>query len=106
MAALSMLEGYQVSPTKGFLPAEPPLRRLPKCYESWELICSDLPALIQSGQITNAVDELQLCSTNSLNSEPEWRRAYVLLGFMANAYLWGPERPVNVHNISMRMHFT
>lgn len=97
MATLKLLEDYQISPTHGFLRAGSPLERLPKYYEGWERICSNLPNLIQSQQIIKAVHELPLRSTDYLRSEPEWRRAYVLLGFIANGYLWSPESSVEAY---------
>lgn len=97
MTPLEDLEQYQVSPTTGFLPAEPPLERLPEYCNAWEAICSDLPKLIAGNQLADAVSALPLLSAQFLTSEPEYRRAYVILGFIASGLLWGSERTVDVH---------
>ncbi|KAI5790821.1 Indoleamine 2,3-dioxygenase [Pyronema domesticum] len=86
------LEDYQVSPENGFLPAEAPLSRLPDpYYESWEEIAGDLHNLITSKKIRRVVEDLPQLSTSRLRTEAEWRRAYLVLGFLVNSYVWGME---------------
>lgn len=86
---LPNLEDYQIS-ENGFLPAEPPIDRLPdRYYDAWENVASNLRSLIADKKIREAVDELPLLSTSRLHSEAEWRRAYVVLGFISNSYIWG-----------------
>ncbi|KZZ89630.1 indoleamine 2,3-dioxygenase pyrrole 2,3-dioxygenase [Moelleriella libera RCEF 2490] len=80
-----------------FLPANSP----PKCladpyYEPWELIAQHLPALIQSNRIRDSVRQLPLLTTGRLRSEPEWRRAYVILAFLTHAFVWGGEVPQQI----------
>ena len=91
-----VLEDYQVSATNGFLPSETPLRRLPPYYNVWESICSNLSTLRLSGALTSKVAEMPVLDTQHLTNEAEWRRAYVLLGYIAHAYIWGPEEPLDV----------
>ncbi len=90
------LEDYQVSATHGFLPSEPPLQRLPEYYEAWERICSNLYALRIEKQLSGRIADLPLLSTKGLEHEPQWRRAYVLLGFITNAYIWGSQELLKV----------
>ena len=90
------LEDYGVSVDHGFLPQESLLQQLPIQYQAWETIASDLPVLISKEKIMNAVLELPILPIEDLNSIQEYRRAYVLLGFIANGYLWGAEKPLNV----------
>ncbi len=90
------IEDYQVSATHGFLPSEPPLERLPEYYEAWERICSNLYALRIKKQLSGKIAGLPLLSTKELEHEPQWRRAYVLLGFITNAYIWGSREPLKV----------
>lgn len=90
------LEDYQVSVTHGFLPSEPPLERLPEYYEAWEAICSRLYTLRTEKQLVGKIADLHVLSSENLVHEPEWRRAYVLLGFIANAYIWGSQEPLEV----------
>ncbi|KAL1967333.1 hypothetical protein VTN77DRAFT_3379 [Rasamsonia byssochlamydoides] len=88
------LDEYSVSLQNGFLPTEPPLRRLPNpYYNPWEDIMTDLPALIRSGDIRQKIRNLPALSTEKLHEEPEWRRAYLILAFLTHSYIWGGERP-------------
>ncbi|CAN3356283.1 indoleamine 2,3-dioxygenase [Diutina catenulata] len=78
----------------GFLPSELPLERLPQAYyEPWETLVANLPALILTKGIRARVDELPQLSTDELKSEPEWRRAYQVLSFLAHAYVWSESVP-------------
>ena len=90
------LEDYQISATQGFLPFEPPLEKLPSYYEAWETICSNLYTLRINGWLEDKVARLLMLETKHLISEPQWQRAYVLLGFIMNAYIWGPKEPLEV----------
>lgn len=97
---LPNLEAYQVSAENGFLPAEPPLARLPDLYyQPWEIVVENLQDLLQQKRIRRAIDSLPLLSTALLRTEAEWRRAYVLLGFMSNSYIWGMEEAKDVRNL-------
>lgn len=80
-----------------FLPAtSPPTCLSDSYYEPWELIAQHLPALIESNRIRDSVNQLPVLSTDQLVSEQEWRRAYVVLAFMAHAYIWGGDKPEQV----------
>ena len=39
------------------------------------------------------IDRLPIIPTSHLDTEPEWRRAYSILSFMAHGYIWGGEKP-------------
>lgn len=81
----------------GFLPAEAPCQLLSDpYYQPWELVARRLPELIDSGGIRDAVRKLPVLSTDSLRTEAERRRAYVMLAYMSQAYVWGGERPEEV----------
>jgi indoleamine 2,3-dioxygenase len=89
---LPNIHDYQISPESGFLPAEPPLSRLPDpYYDPWEDITANLRSLIVGKEIRLAVDDLPILSTSRLRTEAEWRRAYVVLGFISNSYIWALE---------------
>lgn len=80
-----------------FLPHDKPLELLDGgYYEAWELIAKELPRLVQKG-IRRAISDLPILSTDHLRSEVEWRRAYVVLSYMAQAYVWGGDTPEEVH---------
>ncbi|CAM1504545.1 Fc.00g021360.m01.CDS01 [Cosmosporella sp. VM-42] len=78
--------------SNAFLPEESPSKLLSDpYYEPWELVVQHLPSLIENG-IRKAVEQLPNLSTNRLQSEAEWRRAYVMLAFLTHAYVWGGEK--------------
>ncbi|KAI2604711.1 Indoleamine 2,3-dioxygenase-domain-containing protein [Hypoxylon fragiforme] len=94
-----LLRYYSVS-NNGFLPQREPLRRLPHAYYTpWEAILDDLPSLIKQRRIREVVDSTQVLSTNKLHTEEEWRRAYVVLSFLAHAYIWGGDKASEVRSI-------
>ncbi|KAL4809923.1 Indoleamine 2,3-dioxygenase [Aspergillus unguis] len=85
---------YGISPDTGFLPSEPPLEHLPDpYYAKWEWIMSNIQPLLLSRRIRKAVDTMPLLSTSYLDTEPEWRRAYSILGFILHGYVWSGPRP-------------
>ncbi|KAJ4294687.1 tryptophan 2,3- dioxygenase [Collariella sp. IMI 366227] len=72
---IPVLADYGISPTHGFLPDVLPLTRLPDpYYNKWEAIVANLQGLILSKRL-------------------QWRRAYMLLCFMAHGYIWGGDSP-------------
>lgn len=83
------LEAYDISPYSGFLPAEPPLGRLPQgYYQPWEEVIDKLGPYIMGKRIREVVNELPQLSINKLENEREMRRAYQVLTFLAHAYIW------------------
>ncbi|KAJ6171440.1 Indoleamine 2-3-dioxygenase [Penicillium chermesinum] len=92
-----VLDEYRVSSSHGFLPTELPLRRLPHVYyEQWENLAGQLSTLIQQDKIRDLIDALPVLTTTWLQTEPEWRRAYSILGFLTHAYIWGGQKPRDV----------
>ena len=90
-AAEISLPQFQISPETGFMPATPPLPRLPGQYfAQWEDLAGQLPQLIESKQLRAEVDRLPELEFNSttLQTEEEWRRAYTLLCFIGQSYIW------------------
>ncbi|KAK5124998.1 hypothetical protein LTR85_001188 [Meristemomyces frigidus] len=80
-----------------FLPSIAPLQLLPdEYYASWELLVHNLPALIRDGTLRDEVQTLDVLSTDRLLSEAEWRRAYVVLAFLAQGYIWGGDVPAQI----------
>ncbi|CAL5870409.1 uncharacterized protein PFLUO_LOCUS4645 [Penicillium psychrofluorescens] len=91
------LDEFAISTEHGFLPDGLPLSQLAQPYFApWEDLASQLPHLIQTGQIRCLVDSLPILSPSRLQTEPEWRRAYVVLGFLTHAYIWGGKKPKDV----------
>ncbi|KAF2503240.1 indoleamine 2,3-dioxygenase family protein [Lophium mytilinum] len=94
--SLPVLSDYDVSPSYGFLPDEIPLDFLPDTYYApWETIMRNLQALLLSKRLRGVVDILPVLSTDFLVTEAEWRRAYVILGFLTHSYIWGGDTPAD-----------
>lgn len=99
------LDDFNVSTRNGFLPDETPLEKLSdRYYEEWETIVGRLPLLLQAKSLRAAVDRMQTLSTGYLNSEPEWRKAYLLLSFLSHAYIWEAGGPSEVNRTPLIMH--
>ncbi|KAJ3331871.1 hypothetical protein HDU76_002010, partial [Blyttiomyces sp. JEL0837] len=92
------IEDYEIHPTRGFLPADPPpLRRLPECFEAWELVLDDLSRLLLANKLRERVHRLPPFDISRLSTLREWQRAYVVLTFIAQSYIWGKnEQPEEV----------
>lgn len=95
---------YGITPEYGFLSPELPLEILPDpYYAKWEKIVQNLQALILSKGLRPMVERLPLLSTSHLQSDAEWRRAYVVLVFILHGYVWSgnyPEEVPYLHYIS------
>ncbi|KAI7186899.1 indoleamine 2,3-dioxygenase subfamily [Hortaea werneckii] len=88
-------EDYDVSPENGFLSAEPPLQSLPNgYYQPWEHVVKNLQGLILSKRLRQVVDRMPILSTDQLEDEAQWRRAYSILAFIAHAYIWSGDKPM------------
>lgn len=87
-------QDYDVSPELGFLTSELPLQYLPHpAYDRWERIMNNFQPLLLSKRLRAVVDNLPIIPAVHLYTEPEWRRAYLILTFMAHGYIWGGEKP-------------
>ena len=85
------LEAYGISSTIGFLPDEPPLDRLPEKYCKWEELVSRLPELLREQTLRVEIDNrlpLLTVSDTWLTSERHWNRAYLVLTFLSQGYMW------------------
>ncbi|KAJ2000084.1 tryptophan 2,3- dioxygenase, partial [Coemansia thaxteri] len=84
------LEDYDISPTNGFLPATPPLKRLPDpYYEPWESIMDRFNQYLLAHHIRPLVRKMPVLDTAKLTTVAEYQRAFTILGFMAHAFVWG-----------------
>jgi indoleamine 2,3-dioxygenase len=55
-----------------------------------------LPRSLAEHTLRAQVDRLPILSTDHLATEPEWRRACVILGFLTHAYIWGGDSAAEV----------
>lgn len=102
---LEHLGEFQISTAYGFLPEERLLEQLPAFYDVWEHTCRDLAKYQATGELQGIVERMPVLPTGQLRTLAEWRRAYVILGFIANAYLWAGTRPHQViHPVQLQVH--
>ncbi|KAI9308808.1 Indoleamine 2,3-dioxygenase [Cunninghamella echinulata] len=87
---MQSLEDYDISPITGFLPSEPPLRRLPDPYfEPWENMMEDFNGLLLAGRLREKVHKMPLLDHKRLNTVQEYRRAFLILCMISHSYVWG-----------------
>jgi indoleamine 2,3-dioxygenase len=83
------LQDYGVSETRGFLSDEHPLTTFTDSYFTpWDNLISHLSTSISAGSVRKQIHNLPLLDISKLSTEPEYRRAYVVLGFLTHAYVW------------------
>ncbi|KAH8552630.1 Indoleamine 2,3-dioxygenase [Umbelopsis sp. PMI_123] len=90
------LQDYDISPQTGFLPPEPPLRRLSNPYfEPWESTMDDFNGLLLAGRLREKVRKLPILDHKHLTSKPEYRRAFLVLCMLSHGYVWGKHEEVS-----------
>lgn len=94
LCALGMsfkLSDYGISKISGFMPEVPSIRRLPVYYNPWEDLASKLSVLNTEKHTKQAILALPELEVNNqhLTCEESWRRAYVVLTFLGQSYIWG-----------------
>lgn len=85
------LSDYDIDPLTGFVPARPPLQRLPEEFDPWERLVPQLSALIRSRRIRTALAALPHLDPEALRGRGELERALLILSVFANAWVWGGE---------------
>ncbi|OQV01186.1 hypothetical protein CLAIMM_06585 [Cladophialophora immunda] len=95
---------HDVDLVLGFVSAK--LTELPERYTPWCKLASDLPHLLQAKTLQAQVDSLEILATDHLTTPAHWQRAYVVLGFLTQAYLWQEKsRPSTVIPASLAEPF-
>ncbi|KIX02071.1 uncharacterized protein Z518_08010 [Rhinocladiella mackenziei CBS 650.93] len=77
---------YDIDPDIGFVTPTP--AELPEYYAPWHQLCSALPQLLKSKNLRIKIESLDILTTDHLTSLSHWQRAYVILGFLTQAYVW------------------
>ncbi|GAB5031271.1 indoleamine-dioxygenase [Nannochloropsis oceanica] len=91
----AFLRSFDIDPVHGFLPSSWPLPRLPYlAFQAHEDLAAVLPQLLVSSTARAAIEALPLVKSTSTrnlfnNNEPAQRRALLLFGGLASAYVWG-----------------
>lgn len=89
MHAIPDPSNYGISPRFGFLSPDAPSKSFnDPYYEPWDSIIPQLSSLIKSHRLDAQINKLPLLSTDKIKNEVEYQRAYVILAFIAHAYVW------------------
>ena len=82
---------------------EEPLLRLPDCYSIWEETLDKLKKLMDTKELRKHVAQWPFLQpkASSLPSERHWQRAYLVLTFVGQAYIWieGSTRPSSLPQV-------
>ena len=85
---------YGISPKYGFLSAHHPLSQFSnRYYKPWDDIIPDLHRSISNNTLNKAVANLPHLTADKLDSDLDYRRAYVILAFLINASVWHTKPP-------------
>ncbi|KAI8582444.1 hypothetical protein K450DRAFT_227212 [Umbelopsis ramanniana AG] len=96
VSMMRSLQDYDISPETGFLPPEPPLRRLLNPYfDPWESTMDDFNGLLLAGRLRERVRKLPILNHKQLKSKPEYRRAFLVLCMLSHGYVWGKHEEVS-----------
>lgn len=94
---MDQLQKYEVYPELAFVPNEEPLKRLPDQFDAWEETIENLVKLIKEKDLQENVKSwpLLVLSDANLPTVRHWQRAYVVLTFVGQGYIWmnGPDNP-------------
>ena len=80
--------------SRGFLPTPDPLIRLPEPCGEWEAVAQDLSKLALNTALRPTLERLPPFRLAALRTERESERAMSMVSFMANLYVFAPDRPI------------
>ncbi|KIW77358.1 hypothetical protein Z517_09804 [Fonsecaea pedrosoi CBS 271.37] len=81
---------YDVDFELGFVAARS--TELPAYYAPWCNLLSHLPHLLEAEALQAQVSNLEILTTDHLTTSAHWQRAYVVLGFLTQAFIWQDKR--------------
>lgn len=88
------LDTFGLSATRGFLPHQDPLVRLPQPeFARWEALAQALPKYMAALSVRRTVNALPEFPVALLSNDAELKRAMMIVSFIGHAYVYG-ERPV------------
>ncbi|MEM7116321.1 MAG: hypothetical protein AAF614_28055 [Chloroflexota bacterium] len=82
------LTDYDVSPERGFLPAEDPLLSLPPEFAEWDRLSADLPYLVLTSRVRSTLANFETPDLNLLTTKGELERAMLIISALCMAYIW------------------
>lgn len=82
------LADYDITPDRGFLPAEDPLRQLPAGFEEWDRISAELPYLVLTSRVRSTLADFKTPNLDLLTTKGELERAMLIVSSLCMAYIW------------------
>jgi indoleamine 2,3-dioxygenase len=92
----SLLEPYDLTEERGFLPVQDPRLQMPGVLKDWGEIAAELPKLLVSDRVRKTVDAMPVISTEELKSTEEHERAMLAFSYIGHAYVWADSSPPQV----------
>src|ERR1700741_1333221 len=83
------LKAFDLSRERGFLPAQDPIRELPREFSRWDQVAADLPKLLAAGRVRAVLAALPALDASALSGEGVLRRAMLVLSYFGHAHVWG-----------------
>ena len=87
---------YDVSPERGFLPAEDPLLSLPAPFAEWDRLSAELPYLVLTGRVRSTLSNLKTPDLDQLTTPAELERAMLIISALGMAYIWAEQPEINM----------
>jgi indoleamine 2,3-dioxygenase len=87
------LTAYGVSRTRGFVPEQDPLDRLPEAFRALDNLAPMIPALIMNQEIRRFLAALPELDVAALTDAAEAERGMLILSALTMAHVWGGKEP-------------
>jgi indoleamine 2,3-dioxygenase len=84
--SIPLIADYDIDRATGFVGVK--AAPLPESHEPWITTLADLPYLLSICSVHSRVGDLPVLSIDNLRSYAEYKRAYVTLGYLIQAYIW------------------
>jgi len=95
MAALDDLKSFELTPDRGFLPAQDPALELPRGFSVWDELARELPKRLLTGSLRRSLSGLPILAAESLPAGASLRRAMLVLSYLGHGYVWSDADPAD-----------
>ena len=87
---------YDVSPERGFLPAEDPLLSLPEPFAELDRLSAELPYLVLTSRVRSTLANFTAPDLDLLTTKGELERAMLIMSALCMAYIWAEQPEIEV----------
>lgn len=87
---------YNVSPERGFLPADDPLRALPPEFAQWDHLSAELPYLVLTNRVRSTLSTLNTPDLDQLTTTAQLERAMLVISALGMAYIWAEQPEITI----------